>query len=742
MPMPRNAYEIKSVKSEDFIENSLFLGEIINEFKTLINEDSPEELKEALKEVQELQKMSDEYAALDRDLTREEIDAYHDKARISVSHAFEEAERNAYQKQYGENSDKLFELIHSAGQLIDGNIAAVPDLTEEFEYQDSKEIVGDMFELYHRTSPNLMGSVKVYFGQKYASQDSRSAKNSYTLSRTGGISTVMMMLAAQGHSIDEIMDPEQLKEEKRKLFDKVAQHMKGGSKEDQEWLAKNLCDGLDAANKLVDKAVMEIDFDKENIQNSKRFCQLMHFSGCAFDAWQETKHCEQEFHDYVLKDGGKEAVSVNDVRNMYDADLGLSLRLAYNYNALYHGTLGLKDKEGNISSSTVSRSMGYLKNIEYFTGLMNKNKVEKKDTPHSEWYGVRENADLKIYEGANNTEFSTIKYKVRGSTPEEKLSFVKVSLDKKSIRSIKAEYVEKDGLPMMNVSNMPTAMQLDAEIDIDLAKTRSKKLDAVIKQTTKATKAVWHSSSEFDKAEAAIKAVQKEYEKLEKLGADAAADERRKILNAIQEKSREAEYRIDKYFKRKEKQAKKGEVFDQKTQDRIDIMKIAMEEIKACKDDADKKSVAIEAHGVKSVAAANAAAALRKLESYADPTGERKFTSKERGEARMCLSIVLAADKVRSKKNPDQVYAGNTPEDKFKQAATDQLYDNSFRLTTGNLTSKQVSIYLRKRKELKKALDFNRSLAEMTDVKAPERKADPTVILKNKPVKKTNAIKK
>ena len=737
MPMPKNAYEINSVKSEDFIENNMFLEEMLNEFQTLINEDSPEELKNALNELQKLHQMSEEYSALGRELTREEIDAYHDKARISVSHAFEEAERNAYQHQYGENSEKLYEMLHNAGQLIDSNIGAVPDLTEEFDYQASKEIVGDMFELYHRTSPNLKEATEVYFGQKYASQESRSAKNSYTLGRTGGISTVMMMLAVQGHSIDEIMDPEQLKEEKRKLFDEVAQHMQGGSKEDQEWLAKNLCDGLDAANKLVDKAVMEIDFNKENVQNSKRFCQLMHFSGCAFDAWQETKHCEQEFHDYAFKDGGKDAVSVNDVRNMYDADLGLSLRLAYNYNALYHGTLGLKDKEGNISSSAVSRSMGYLKNIEYFTDLVNKNKVEKKDTPHSEWYGVHENAKLKMYEGANNTKFSTIKYRVRGNTPEEELSFIKVSLDKNTIKNIKTEYVEgEDGIPMMNVSNMPTAMQLDAEIDINIAKTRSKKLAAVIKQTTKATKAVWHSSSEFDKAEAAIKAVQKEYEKLEQLPDEAKAVERRKIIDAIQEKSREAEYRINKYFQRKDKQAKKGEVFDEKTQNRIDIMKIAMEEIQACKDDADKKSVAFETPGVKSIAAANAAAALRKLESYADPTGERKFTSKERGEARMCLSIVLAADKVRSKKNADQVYAGDTPEKKFSKAATDQLYDKSFGLTTGNLDSKQVSRYLRNRKDLKKALDYNRSMAELTTVKTPEVKRDPISVLKKGGMKK------
>ena len=52
MPMPKNAYEIKSVRSEDFIDNSLFLEQILNEFKTLINDDSPEELKNALNELQ------------------------------------------------------------------------------------------------------------------------------------------------------------------------------------------------------------------------------------------------------------------------------------------------------------------------------------------------------------------------------------------------------------------------------------------------------------------------------------------------------------------------------------------------------------------------------------------------------------------------------------------------------------------------------------------------------------------
>ena len=73
--------------------------------------------------------MSEEYSALDRDLTREEIDEYHDKARISISQAFEEAERNAYQGEYGEDSQKLSEMIHQAGQLIDMNINSITELT-------------------------------------------------------------------------------------------------------------------------------------------------------------------------------------------------------------------------------------------------------------------------------------------------------------------------------------------------------------------------------------------------------------------------------------------------------------------------------------------------------------------------------------------------------------------------------------------------------------------------------------
>ena len=80
--------------------------------------------------------------------------------------------------------------------------------------------------------------------------------------------------------------------------------------------------------------------------------------------------------------------------------------------------------------------------------------------------------------------------------------------------------------------------------------------------------------------------------------------------------------------------------------------------------------------------------------------------------------------------------AGDTPEKKFSKAAADQLYDKSFGLTTGNLDSKQVSRYLRNRKDLKKALDYNRSMAELTTVKTPEVKRDPTSVLKKGGMKK------
>ena len=275
----------------------------------------------------------------------------------------------------------------------------------------------------------------------------------------------------------------------------------------------------------------------------------------------------------------------------------------------------------------------------------------------------------------------------------------------------------------IEIKGIPSNIQLEAEVDMKKKDNRSERIAAIREQITFANNAVFHSSGEFDDASKAIRKLQESYEKYERLGEDAKIAAKRQALAEIQEKSREAEYRINKYFNRKQKQLDKGTTFQKKTQNRIDIMKTALKEIKAGKNETNRKTIALESNELKKFAAEQSVFAAKKLEKLAGKPGpDRKLAPEELKEAKKYMAVMLSADAVRSMKNPEQKLAGDTKQDQFLGMVKETYGKGGFSMAANEFTSKKLSKFLRDRSEFVTNMNSQQRIMDGFRKTAPAKK--------------------
>ncbi|SDB59189.1 hypothetical protein SAMN02910317_03127 [Ruminococcaceae bacterium FB2012] len=712
-------YTIKTVNPQEMTETTLFLDQITEEYNKISKEDDLEDFRNIGTDLKKLRDISNRLSAEKEDLTLRELKEYWDQADL-VRNRLNVVAYNHHTGKYDdkETAEVWKGFVDKASPLITGNISQISDIANKISKAEAKKIFGDTFDLLEKYDPLKMENLHVFYGDKYLSSESRQ-NSRYSLGRTAGLSATMIILASRGHSLDEIMDPEKLQDEKRSVFSEVAEHMIRGGKEDQEWIAKNLYEGITAAQKLVDDEVAKLDLTTENMSNSERYAQLVFFSTRIHDAWQETKHCDKEIEAY--------ANSKNDIRTYEEIKDGFSAGMgAFTYVAnscinAYHFSQTMLIG-GKVDQNDFPRLLAELSNIDHFTGIINDGK-KNKDFRNSTSFGRDE-----VTAASRHLQTSLTAY-MKSIPCLENLSWEKQLMTAKflvrpEVRRMMTVEEPENGKPVLR--GIPTDIQIDAGVEMSATDKHSEKLAAVRKQTTKATKAVWHSSSEFDKACEAMQELEESYAKYERTAAAADPDERRRQIRNLQEQAREAEYRVNKYFMRKEKQAKEGKVFDNRTTDRINIMKTAMQEIKDCKADADRKSVANE-HGLKQFAARQASAAMEKLEELLDtkyPLGtEARLAAADQKQVRRYIAVIIAADNIKMMNDPAAVIKGDDNAKKFTSAASEVYNDSGLILTCNDMSNKDVSKFLRNRREFFAKMTYNRNLAGDVRKKAPEANA-------------------
>ncbi len=718
-PKPaKKSYQIKDASPHSMAENVTFIDGIISEFDEVVTENAHADVKVIGAELKKLRALSVTYSGLDRDLTLDEFKAFDEQVTVVKQKITEVAPRLREDLADHPNKDKLMTfLINTKDALIKNSDVIDSEIIPDMKFKNTSKVFGDLLDLVYKNKPSARENAIAFYGEEnLESYKRQGAKHGFSLGRTGGLSTSMMILAAKGFTLDEIMDPTKRVQEKRQTFDEVAMHMRKGEKEDQEWLAKNLYDGINAALKLQDETIAKIDFKTETFANSERYAKLVNFCGMIHDAWQETYHCIDELDAYA-KTKDPES-SAEKFRDSVTTRQGLFAFITQNVEDFVGNATHIFRDNGEVSDHALSQRMSNLYFIDKYTQQIIRNK--KTDRPHSEWSqpaDITYNTQLGQFTAQ---KFLNVRAKFDYMEFDEQVDAAKYMLSPEVIRKLN---VTDKGDYDIEIKGIPSNIQLEAEVDMKKKDNRSERIAAIREQITFANNAVFHSSGEFDDASKAIRKLQESYEKYERLGEDAKIAAKRQALAEIQEKSREAEYRINKYFNRKQKQLDKGTTFQKKTQNRIDIMKTALKEIKAGKNETNRKTIALESNELKKFAAEQSVFAAKKLEKLAGKPGpDRKLAPEELKEAKKYMAVMLSADAVRSMKNPEQKLAGDTKQDQFLGMVKETYGKGGFSMAANEFTSKKLSKFLRDRSEFVTNMNSQQRIMDGFRKTAPAKK--------------------
>jgi len=132
-----------------------------------------------------------------------------------------------------------------------------------------------------------------FFGEWIAENGPLPTKvpHNYSADRTALYSFAVCAMAAKGHSIEDISNPDKLQAEKQAAGREVMEHLLAG---DQEWAGETLFNGQRMLVNDIDRLSANLDFSKpEQLLNAANRPLFM-AAYLAFDANQEESHCKAE----------------------------------------------------------------------------------------------------------------------------------------------------------------------------------------------------------------------------------------------------------------------------------------------------------------------------------------------------------------------------------------------------------------------------------------------------------------
>lgn len=330
-------YGIASLEKEDLQKNARIMAEIYKSlddndswYKTSSSEfkavkESMKKLKTAAEKMakkgEASQKELAEYEKLARDTYalggkyldyKTDPDSDYAKARVTAISQMRrhlgtnlKSVQQAYENREIAKDDKLQAEMNDELQLKD-NIAAGEN---EVHKKSSEVIAAEKLDLWENRSAQknryLIGNketMKSFYGNKYTLEQVKeiTIPNTYSLGRTAGYSLTLAVLAREGkYTMEQLLDPDMLKEEKAKTFDTVVNKMKAG---DDKWIAENMYEGHKALAGLMNEAEKNIDISDPNVLFEKNTMLFQGMIQVTHDIWQEQSHCEKELMELVHKD--------------------------------------------------------------------------------------------------------------------------------------------------------------------------------------------------------------------------------------------------------------------------------------------------------------------------------------------------------------------------------------------------------------------------------------------------------
>ena len=172
-------------------------------------------------------------------------------------------------------------------------------------------------EFYNTYVRNKNANFGKFPGEAYADPNKRPKVGSMSLERTGGHSMACLYLCSQGYSLEDIVDPDKLIEEKQAAFAHVVDLFKKPEDQAIKDIAKLMYDGRKAEFAQLDQLVKKIDFSDPELMNKKEMQILAQMMFIDFDIGQEVVRCKPEMVEAAKNDPDVHITSFKDYLNAY-----------------------------------------------------------------------------------------------------------------------------------------------------------------------------------------------------------------------------------------------------------------------------------------------------------------------------------------------------------------------------------------------------------------------------------------
>ncbi len=510
-----------------------------------------------------------------------------------------------------ENKARI-EFVKNLRATLVKNHDAGSKLYEKIEAENEKAILGDTMKVYNDANPFAGENFNNFVGPKYLTMEARAQKAegmAYTVDRAGPLSISMLALINEGMDFDTLTDPKKGLDRKQAMYDKVSTLIRTGGEEAQQWIAKNLYEGQKNIEKMISDEAKKFDYTRTDLLEDKKFCQLLHLNHTQFDSWQEMAGCKKQ----IVAIANKEHPEIDNYEKLKDHFrdrqcplLGLRNCISKTRNIC----AGLVDEHDPVvlaseTKTAVNYCLFNKLNIKTIGNAIQRNTDPNKllvdmftpeeimldqfvsmglqslkymdSDPIFKEPGLSLPMAKSIISGEftknMNFEGEMMKPKVVGAPTHDDIQAMLI----KNSRSKDLEAVTDSlGNVDKNIENAKpkTAMEQKA---IDYMKTSANKFEGLVKATVDADAAVHNSSGVFKDAAKSLKALDKAMKAYE---AEQNVAKRLEMIKKMEKLKEDAETKVQKYLDRKEKNKPRNGNYEQKTQDRIDLMNLALKEVK------------------------------------------------------------------------------------------------------------------------------------------------------------------
>ncbi len=279
-------------------------------------------------------------------------------------------------------------------------------LAEEFpkKRKDWYENINKKYEISSLEGLNR----QTYLGKEFTQDYLLSVSCPYSVSRTAGINLANYILMCEKKedgtpkfSIDDILDPSKLKDEKEKTFKDVVTHMIAG---DHKWVNERIYDGNRAAMENIEKFIKNVDFANPDYIYSEDFTKAMVLAYAAFDMWQEEARFPEAMFE-VIKEREKDLPEAKKTKSFDEY---------HDKNESMRGGLDLlfdsMQRNAQLVSQLDDPYMGSANKLKFMANIFSEQKIREvfeqkvksgKGKPFSEWFVYDDrNVQKGIYAGS------------------------------------------------------------------------------------------------------------------------------------------------------------------------------------------------------------------------------------------------------------------------------------------------------------------------------------------------------